>query len=177
MSVPKLTYFAIRGRGELARLVMAAARKHMDEVTVDFAEWPEMQPATTFGVLPTLEINGKEYFQGNAIATYLARENGLYGNSNLESLMIDQVVQLKEDILTVEISTVYGSDAEKMSAAKKLISDIYPRTMKIFNNFIQENPANSGFVVGDKAYETHREEDPGWTSKNRLNDDLACGRR
>ncbi|RUS87375.1 hypothetical protein EGW08_004829 [Elysia chlorotica] len=150
MSVPKLTYFAIRGRGELARLVMAAARKQLDEVTVDFACWEEMQPGTTFGVLPTLEVNGKEYFQGNAIATYLARENGLYGSNNLDCLMIDQIVQLKEDILTVEINTVVGSDQDKMSALKKLVSDVYPRTMKIFNRFIHENPANSGFVVGDK---------------------------
>ncbi|KAK3739047.1 hypothetical protein RRG08_025136 [Elysia crispata] len=150
MSVPKLTYFAIRGRGELTRLVMAAARKQLEEVTVEFAAWEEMQPATTFGVLPTLEVNGKEYFQGNAIATYLARENGLYGNTNLDCLMIDQIVQLKEDILTVEINTVVGSDQEKIQAAKKLISDVYPRTMRIFNKFIQENPANSGFVVGEK---------------------------
>ena len=42
--MPKLTYFAIRGRGELTRLVMAAARKQLEEVSVEFAAWEEMQP-------------------------------------------------------------------------------------------------------------------------------------
>ncbi|GFO21841.1 glutathione-s-transferase [Plakobranchus ocellatus] len=74
----------------------------------------------------------------------------LYGSTNLECLMIDQIVQLKEDILTVEIDTVLGSDQSKMAAAKKLVSEVYPRTMNIFNKFIQENPASSGFVIGEK---------------------------
>ena len=38
-----------------------------------------------------------------------------------------------------------------MAAAKKLVSEVYPRTMKIFNNLILENPSNSGFVIGENV--------------------------
>ncbi|GFR86158.1 glutathione S-transferase [Elysia marginata] len=72
----KITYFDLRARGELARLVMAAAKKDFEDVRVQFADWPKLKANSTYGTLPVLEIGGKEYFQGNAIATYLARENG-----------------------------------------------------------------------------------------------------
>ena len=44
--------------------------------------------ATAFGVLPTIEINGKEYFQGNAIATYLARENGEHSAKSFQKNLV-----------------------------------------------------------------------------------------
>ena len=44
MSKVKITYFDVRGRGELARLVLEAAKKDYEQVTVDFAEWPKMKP-------------------------------------------------------------------------------------------------------------------------------------
>ncbi|GFN93426.1 glutathione s-transferase [Plakobranchus ocellatus] len=148
MSKPKLTYFDVRARGELARLVFVAAKKDFEDVRIDFASWPALKAKSTYGTLPILELNGKEYFQGNAIATYLAREHGLYGSNNLEGLMIDQVVDLKEDLLQEEAKTMFGSDADKEAAAKKLPEEIYPRVMKIFAHCIKQNAAKSGFLVG-----------------------------
>ena len=44
MSKVKITYFDVRGRGELARLVLEAAKKDYEQVTVDFAEWAKIKP-------------------------------------------------------------------------------------------------------------------------------------
>ena len=33
---------------------------------------------TVYGVLPAMTVDGKEFHQGNAMATYLARENGKF---------------------------------------------------------------------------------------------------
>ncbi|GFO21844.1 glutathione s-transferase [Plakobranchus ocellatus] len=150
MSKPRMTYFKYRGRGELSRLVMAAAGKELDQRIVDVPTWLKMKPNTFFQRVPFIEIDGQEYFQGNAIATYLARENGLYGSTNLECLMIDQIVQMKEDILLEEIKSFVGSDDQKDQAAKDLPEVVYPRVMQIFERLIQQNPSKSGFVIGNK---------------------------
>ncbi|GFR86143.1 glutathione S-transferase [Elysia marginata] len=150
MSKPKMTYFKYRGRGELSRLVMAAAGKELEQNIVDVPSWLKIKPTTFFQRVPFIEIDGEEYHQGNAIATYLARENGLYGETNLECLMIDQVVQLKEDLLLEEIKTFVGSDEGKDQAAKDLRETVYPRIMQIFDKLIKQNPAKSGFLIGDK---------------------------
>ncbi|KAK3739049.1 hypothetical protein RRG08_025138 [Elysia crispata] len=150
MSKMKMTYFKVRGRGELSRLVMAAAGKELEEETVDLQTWWKIKPNTFFKKVPFLEIDGKEYHQGNAIATYLARENGLYGSTNLEGLMIDQIVQLREDVLLEEIKLFVGTNETKDQAAEELREVVYPRTMKIFNDIIKQNPAKSGFVIGHK---------------------------
>ena len=44
MSKVKFTYFDFRARGELSRLVWAAAGKKYEEVTVQFPDWPKLKP-------------------------------------------------------------------------------------------------------------------------------------
>ncbi|GFO21842.1 glutathione s-transferase [Plakobranchus ocellatus] len=134
MSKPRMTYFKYRGRGELSCLVMAAAGKELDQRIVDVPTWLKMKPNTFFQRVPFIEIDGQEYFQGNAIAIYLAREN----------------VQMKEDILLEEIKSFVGTDDQKDQAAKDLPEVVYPRVMQIFERLIQQNPSKSGFVIGNK---------------------------
>ncbi|RUS87374.1 hypothetical protein EGW08_004828 [Elysia chlorotica] len=120
MSKVKLTYFDIRGRGELARLVMVAAKKDYDDVRVQFPDWPKLKA-------------------------------GLYGSTNLEGLMIDQIVQLREDILLEEVKLFVGTNETKVSSLKSELREIiYPRTMKIFNDLIKQHASKSGFIIGDK---------------------------
>ena len=52
----KLTYFNIRGRGELARLVFAAAGQEFIDHRIDYPDWPALKPTTPFGSLPLLDI-------------------------------------------------------------------------------------------------------------------------
>ena len=72
----KLTYFNGKGLGEIIRLVFALAEQEYEDVRVEFAEWPALQPSTPFGKLPLLEEDGKILAQSNTIARYLARKFG-----------------------------------------------------------------------------------------------------
>jgi len=45
MSQYKLTYFNIRGRGELARLIFATAGVEYEDNRVERPQWPELKPS------------------------------------------------------------------------------------------------------------------------------------
>lgn len=51
-----------------------------------------------FGMLPILEIDGKSVGQSNAIARYLARQYGLAGKNEWESLQCDALVDTLGDL-------------------------------------------------------------------------------
>ncbi|WAR26400.1 SCR11-like protein, partial [Mya arenaria] len=75
----KLTYFNGRGRGELSRLLFAAAGKAFEDNRIEFANWGGLKKDTPQGTLPVLEIDGKRKIsQSLAIARFLAREFSKY---------------------------------------------------------------------------------------------------
>ena len=43
MSSYKLTYFNGRGRGEIARMLFAAAGKEFEDVRIEFPDWPKLK--------------------------------------------------------------------------------------------------------------------------------------
>lgn len=51
-----------------------------------------------FGMLPVLEIDGQMVAQSNAVARYLARQNGLAGKDEWESLQCDVLVDTLGDL-------------------------------------------------------------------------------
>jgi glutathione S-transferase len=53
----KLNYFNFRGRGEVIRLIFAAAGQKYEDRRFDFAQWPEIKGKSPFGTCPWLEIH------------------------------------------------------------------------------------------------------------------------
>jgi len=45
MTQYKLTYFNLRARGEIARLIFAAAGVQFEDNRVEFSQWPELKPS------------------------------------------------------------------------------------------------------------------------------------
>ena len=52
----KLNYFNLRARGELIRMIFAAAGQEFTDNRIEFPDWPALKPNTPFGQLPYLEI-------------------------------------------------------------------------------------------------------------------------
>jgi len=146
----KMQYFDGRGRGEILRLLLAKGGKTYEDARVTFPEWPAIKPTTPFGSMPVLTVNGKQYSQGLALAMYLARECGCYGSTNLENLMIDQILMCREDIIVPESKIKLGSgdEAEKKKQFAELEAGVYPKFMGFFNTVIKEN--KTGWAVGKK---------------------------
>lgn len=92
-----LTYFDARARGELSRLILAAAGipyedKRIPLPWVDPTEWQKLKPNTPQGVLPVLEYDGKELSQSVTIARFLAKQAGLAGRNEWEQAQADMIV-------------------------------------------------------------------------------------
>jgi len=147
----KMTYFGGRGRGEILRLCLAYGKKQYTDDRITFEQWPGLKPNTPLGGLPVLEVGGKAYSQGLALAIFLGRECGLYTSSNVDNLMIDQILMCREDILVPEAKIKFEKDpAKRDEILKGYESDLYPKFLGFFNKVIKENPAKSGYAVGKK---------------------------
>ena len=122
----KLTYFNLRGRGELPRLLLSYARVPYEDERiavpwVDPKPWTDLKPSTPFGQLPIMLWNGEELAQCLGVARFLAKEFGLAGRNNLEAAQVDEIVYALQDAL------VYGWDAmfDEDEAKKKTMLEKY----------------------------------------------------
>jgi hypothetical protein len=52
----KLNYFNLRARGELIRLIFAAAGQEFEDHRIEREDWPKLKSTAPFGQLPFLEV-------------------------------------------------------------------------------------------------------------------------
>lgn len=101
----KLTYFAVRGRVEPARLLLELAGVPYDFEGISVEQW--YSPAgkarfvarTPLGQVPMLEEGSFVLCQSQAIDRYLARKLGLCGRTSVEQARIDEVTETAGDLL------------------------------------------------------------------------------
>merc|ERR1711974_279681 len=93
--------------------------------------------------------DGQQFSQGIAIQTYLAKTNGLYGDSPLEQLKIDEISLLREDMLIPETKEFLESDeAKKAEIAKQNQESHYPKYLQFFLDILKKS--KSGWASGGK---------------------------
>nr|XP_034308305.1 glutathione S-transferase 1-like isoform X2 [Crassostrea gigas] len=132
----KLTYFDIRGRAEISRLLFAAAGVQYADDRIKREDWPALKPKTPQGQLPILTIDDTATLpQSLAIARFLAREFGLSGKTNLEQAQCDVIVQTTEDLRAEWVKVFREPDeTKKAELQKKLVEEIVPKFWKIFQD-------------------------------------------
>ncbi|CAF0924175.1 unnamed protein product [Adineta ricciae] len=113
----KLYYFNLAARGELTRLILAAAGRSYDDIRYSFEQWPEYKPKMILGQCPVLELaDGTQIPQSLSIARYVAREANMAGADNLESAKVDAVVETQRDINEIFYSKVFFEKDETKKA-------------------------------------------------------------
>lgn len=147
----KLIYFNSRGGAELARLVFAAAGKEYEDMRIPREEWPNKKADQPLKALPVLEVDGKKFCQGMAIARYLAREFGLMGKTNLDAFRIDELCEAISELFQSFIKVFHEQDEKRKEDLKKTLND---ETLPKFSAFLEmrlkENDGGKGFVVGNE---------------------------
>jgi len=150
----KLTYFNLRARAEVARLLFAAAGVEYEDKRVQGLgeEWKALKPKTPFGSLPLLEVDGVVLCQSNTIARFLAERFGFMGSNDLENAQINIVVDCVNDILLAHSKLIYMKDqTQKATETQKFQDEILPIHLTNLQKMLNANEGGSGFFVGAKV--------------------------
>jgi glutathione S-transferase len=93
-----LTYFDIHGgRAEPARLALAIGGITFEDQRFGFPEFAEVRKTTPFGQVPTLEVDGVQVTQCDAILRYAGKLAGLYPTDPMQALLCDEVMYVVEE--------------------------------------------------------------------------------
>merc|ERR1711941_13624 len=147
MSVPKITYFAARGRAELARVVLATAGVEWEEEHLN----PESLAALketgklAFGQVPLYEDGDVTLVQSMTIVRYIARKYNLYGDLK-QGAIADLVLDGWGDVLAKFIPLVYPTKNEEGLAA--FVKDVAPAKVADFER-IAVKYAEGGLIGGE----------------------------
>ncbi|KAJ8298773.1 hypothetical protein KUTeg_022833 [Tegillarca granosa] len=101
MPTYKLTYFNIRGRAELTRLVFVASGTNYEDNRIEREKWPAIKESMPQGQLPILEVDG------------FVLPQSLFGRNNLEQAQADVVVQTCEDLRSNWVTAFREKDETK----------------------------------------------------------------
>jgi glutathione S-transferase len=131
MSTYKLYYFNSRGRGEVARLIFAAAGQKFEDIRYEHSEWPSHKAEMPLGQMPVLEFNGVKLPQSLAIARFLANQFQLAGKDNFEQAKVDAVVDTIHDLLSAYLPVrIEKDEVKKEELTKKFMDEELPKHLK-----------------------------------------------
>ena len=123
MSLPKLTYFDFDGgRGEPIRIAFQAAGIDFVDHRISFEQFMQTRADMRFTCAPTLELDGVEVTQSNAILRYVGKRADLYPADDLQALYCDEAMDAVEDLLHQIVHT-FGLEGKALKAARQKLAD------------------------------------------------------
>lgn len=118
----KLIYFDFAAdRGEIARLAFTLGGLAFEDARIARADWPALKPNTPFGVLPVLEVDGRQVSQSNTIARFVGKLTGLYPSDPWGAALCDETMDAIEDMSIRLGGTVHLPDEEKKKAREAMV--------------------------------------------------------
>ncbi|XP_050315263.1 glutathione S-transferase-like [Anthonomus grandis grandis] len=145
----KLTYFDIPGIAQHIRYILSYANQPFEDVRLNSKEWPKLKENYPYGKLPIFEIDGKVFNQSNAIARYLAKQYGLNGKSDLETLEVECLADTLVDLRNGLSAIFYEKDGEKQrELTRNLLQNLFPTYLKKFEEIAAKS--TSGWLVGSQ---------------------------
>jgi len=146
----KLSYFGMRGRGEVIRMIFSAAGVEFEDERIAREKWPDVKPNCPWKCMPMLTVKDKGVVcQTGAIARYLAKQFGLFGAAPWEELLIDEVQESVQDMIAGAVKWLFEADVIKKAEQKK----VYEETMVTkFLEYLRLRlkEGKNGYIVGDK---------------------------
>lgn len=149
----KFYYFNLQARGELSRLILAAADRSYEDIRFDFQQWPEYKPKMILNQCPVLELaDGTQLPQSMTIARYLARETGLAGADNLEAAKIDAIVDTQLDVNEAFFQKVFfeKDEAKKAEGLEKFLKETLPKHVDHLGRLKKAYSTDERYFVGNK---------------------------
>ncbi len=114
----KLNYFDVHGgRAEPARLALHLGGIAFDDHRFGFPAFAEFRKTTPFGQVPTLEVDGQQITQCDAILRYAGKLAGLYPTDAFQALLCDEVMYVVEEA-SVRMGPTYRMSGDEQKAAR-----------------------------------------------------------
>lgn len=136
----KLTYFNLRGRAEIPRLILAQAGVDYEDERIERDSWMALKPNTPCGQLPVLEYNGVKIAQSMTIARFLAKEFNLAGQNRIEEAKANMIVDCVTDIFNGVVQIFKEKDeSRKAELQKTFSSETLPNALKMFDKLFKAN--------------------------------------
>ena len=144
----KLTYFNVRGRAELIRLILAQAGVPYEDKRIVGEDWPKLKPQTPFGSMPILEVDGKVLAGSVPLARFLAERHGLAGTNDIENLEIASLMDCFVDLMLQFVKFRFEKDETRKAAFKKEFDEVaIPKFFAIFEKRITAE----GWIYGSEV--------------------------
>ena len=147
-SIPKLTYFDVRGRAEVIRILLEESGTQYSERRISIEEWPELKSNFTFGQLPIYEEGDLLLNQSNAIYRYLGRKYDLYGDSMMEQARCDIIQETFVDAQNTLGSFYWNPEFENLR--DEFENSELPELLTKLSNLFECNSSKSGYWVGTR---------------------------
>lgn len=145
---PKLTYFDVRGRAEVIRLMLEETGTPYREHRVQLSEWTALKPTLPFGQLPIYEEGELTIVHSHAIYRYLARKHGLCGRDEAERIRCDVVeetfVDLQNDLGGFFWNPKFAEQRDEYERTK------LPALLDQAQRLLVQNRDGEGYWVGDE---------------------------
>ena len=146
MAQYKLTYFDFDGgRGEPIRIAFHAAGIEFEDHRISFEEFMQTRNEMRFTCSPTLEVDGVEVTQSNAMLRYVGKMAGLYPEDDLQALYCDEAMGALEDLLNRIVAT-FGLEGDELKAAREELTEGW---LSVFIKGLGEILARGGDYVAD----------------------------
>ena len=144
----KLTYFDLKGRAEISRLILSYSGARFTDERLTGAQFGAIKSSLAYGQMPILNYKGQVIYQSITIARYviavitmyipdntiprfLAHEYGLAGKSNVESAQCDEIVDAVSDLQNAMIK-VFGDGA----GVEKVLNTAWPTGLVRYTNIL-----------------------------------------
>ncbi|MBI3283541.1 MAG: glutathione S-transferase family protein [Burkholderiales bacterium] len=119
----KLTYFDVHGgRGEPVRLALHIGGVAFEDRRFAFPEFAEIRKTTPFAQVPTLEVDGVQITQCDAILRYAGKLAGLYPADPFQALLCDEVMFVVEEA-AMKLGPTFRMTGEEQRAARLALVD------------------------------------------------------
>ncbi|XP_024870960.1 glutathione S-transferase-like [Temnothorax curvispinosus] len=142
----KLSYFTATALGEPIRFLFSYAGIEFVDERFDYEkDWPKLKPTMPFGKVPVLEVDGKKIDQSVAIGRYLAKQCGLVGKNDWESLEIDATVDTIHDLRANIAGFHYESNEQAKEEKLKAAKETVPYYLERLDAQVKKN---GGYFVG-----------------------------
>ena len=142
-----LTYFPIRGRAEVIRLILEEKGIAYQSDNIALEEWKTRRKQMPFKVVPVFQEGDVQIAESQAIVRHLARKYQLYGRDEEEATRCDILSEAIRDGM-FELGTLFW-DEDFASKRDAFVSKDLKHTLKNLEAYLNSYAHAKEYCVGD----------------------------